>query len=263
MTRHSAVASLAQVCSGVAMAAWLMGSGAGFVDLRPGRERARWDWLAVSQVERRGGQVGAGALLLGVILRGAAASADSSSPGWLPLSRVGDRAALVALMAGLLGLGLGWRPGLRQGRAALIPGAILAGISTFGWPARDPGPAAAAALLMSVCTLVAAGLAVWSAGQSLDMLVGDREDNVRAAAAAFTALTLSALVVGGMNWRAWGTPGGTSTAAVDLMAVWLVGAARFVLGRKSSRLACALDLTAATLLVTTALSVQWALPFGA
>jgi hypothetical protein len=245
------------------MAAWLMGSGAGFVDLRPGRERARWGWLAVSHIERRGGLVGAGALLLGVILRGAAAGTDSSSPGWLPLSRVGDRAALVALMAGLLSLGLGWRPGLRQGRAVLIPGAILAGISAFGWPVREPGPAATAALLMSVCTLVAAGLAVWSAGQSLDVLVGDRQDNVRAAAAAFTALTLSVLVVGGTNWRVRGTPGGTSTAAAGLMAVWLVEVARFVLGRKSDRLASALDLTTAAVLVAIALRVQWALPFGA
>jgi hypothetical protein len=117
-----------------------------------------------------------------------------------------------------------------------------------------------AAPFLLLCVLVAAGLVVWSAGQALDVLAGDREDNFKATVVACAGLTVSVVVVGGVNWRIWGTPVGTVTATLGLWAAWLVSAARLVF--KSVRLAGVLDWLAAVLLVEIALSVQWTWPLG-
>lgn len=251
---------LGQVCSGLAMAAFLVGSGAGFAAARLGSERARWAW--------RGGTLfGAAALLLSVALRGASSS-------WLPLSRVDDRAALVALLAGLLSVGLGVRnpssPPEARGRwgltgngwAELIPAAVVAGVSAVNWPDQALASSATTASFMLVCTLLASALALWSAGQGLDVLLGAKSDSHRAAAVAFAGLTVSVVVVGWLNWRVWGTPGGTLAAPLGLLAVWLISAARLVLHQQSAWLSSTLDLLAATLLVVIALRVEWTLPFG-
>lgn len=239
-----------QVCSGIATLALLMGSGAGFVAVRLGQERARWGW-------RGGAMIGVAALLLGLILRGVTTSA-----GWWPLSSVAGRAALVALIAGLLSVASELRNPVSQeprprGGAELMPLVVVAGVSAVGRAAEN----LTAAPVLVVCTLVAAGLGLWSAGQGLGVLVGHRKDNRPAAAMAFAGLTASVVVVGGVNWRLWGTPVGAVTASLGLLASWLVSAARPVLHRKSIRLAGALDLLVALLLVGVGLSVQWALPF--
>ncbi len=220
-----------------------MGGGAGF--MRLGSERA---W-------RVGALLGVGALLLGLVLRGWAAESGLSLLRWLPLSGVAHRATLVALVAGLLTVGQGSPP---QGRrAALVLIAIVTGVGVVGRPATDETTAP----LLSLCVLAAAGFLLWSAGQALDVLVGDREDNVRAAAIAFAGLTTAAVVVGGVNGRVWGTPSGTVAASLGLWAVWLMSAARLVWRDKSTRLTAVLDLLTVTLMLVIALSVQWAWPF--
>jgi hypothetical protein len=110
--------------------------------------------------------------------------------------------------------------------------------------------------------LVAAGFLLWSAGRALDVLVNDGDSNLQAATIAFTGLTVSVMIVGGANWRVWGTPSGTVAASLGLWAVWLVSAARLALRGKSVRLTSALDFVAAALLVVIVLSVQWAVPFS-
>jgi hypothetical protein len=112
------------------------------------------------------------------------------------------------------------------------------------------------------CTLVAAGLLLWSAGRGFDVLLGDGDSNLPAAAVAFAGLTVSVIIVGGANWQVWGSPAGTVAASLGLWAVWLVSAARLVLREKSVRLVSVLDFVAAALLVVIALSVQWVLPFS-
>jgi hypothetical protein len=197
-------------------------------------------------------------LSLGLVLRGWAAR---SSVGWLPLAGVANRATLVALVAGALSVGHGWRNTAPEGRrpagwAALIPAAAVAGL---GVAVRATMTGTAAPFLL-LSVLVAAGLVLWSAGQALDVLLGDREDNFKAAVVAWAGLTVSVVVVGGVNWRVWGTPLGTVTATLGLWAAWLVSAARLVF--KSARLAGMLDWLAAVLLVEIALSFQWTWPLG-
>lgn len=235
----------AQICVGVAAAALLIGSGAGFAAVRLGSERA---W-------RGGALVGVSALLLGVVLRG-------PSVRWLPLSGAANRATLVALVAGLLSVRDGWRDATPQGRrpmgwAALIPVAVVTGV---GIP--DQPTTAGAAPFLSFCVLVVAGLMLWSAGRTLDVWVGDREDNVSSAAIAFAGLTIGVVMVGGANWRVWGTPSGTVTASLALWAVWLIVAARMILRGKSVWLTGTLDLLATALMVMVALNIQWVWPFG-
>lgn len=234
------VETLAQVCVGIATAAFLVGGGAGLVR------------LGSKRVWRAGALLGVGALLLGLVLRGWAAE-----PGlrWLPLSGVAHRATLVALVAGLLTV---WQSAPPQGRrpSALVLIAIVTGVGVIDRPA-----VAETVAPLSLCVLVAAGFLLWSAGQALDVLVGDREDNVRAAAIAFAGLTAAAVVVGGVNGRVWGTPSGTVAASLGLWAVWLMSAARLVWRDKSTRLTAVLDLLTVTLMLVIALSVQWAWPF--
>jgi hypothetical protein len=276
------VQTLGQTCFGIATVALLIGSGAGFAAVRLSRERARecgaeaptgkslalaltvcrplqgwragasdplsWAWCG-------GALVGIGALLLGLILRGVAAGPGSSSVGWWSLTSGADRAALVALLAALLSVGSGLRRSM--GWAGLIPVAVIAGVGAVGRPAETWTTAP----FLLVCTLVAAGLGLWSAGQGLDVLLGGREDNLRAATVAFAGLTVSVVVVGGANWRVWGTPGGVDAASVSLLAAWLTSAARLILGYQSVRLISVLDLLVGILLVVIALNVQWTLPF--
>jgi hypothetical protein len=122
---------------------------------------------------------------------------------------------------------------------------------------------------MLIGTLVAAGIALWAAGQGLNALLANRKMDRLAAAVAFAGLTMNLVVVGWVNWRVWGTPIGMAVASqnaqsapLKLTALWLVSAASLVLGRKSVRLTSALDLLLAALLVGLALSVHWALPFS-
>jgi len=148
--------------------------------------------------------------------------------------------------------------------AGLIPVTILAGISAGHWPAGDTS-----ASLMVTSTLVAAGIALWAVGQRLNAVMANRRADRYTAAVALAALTMNLMLVGWVNWRVWGTPLGTAvasqnahSASLNLAALWLVGTAGLILGRKSLRLSSALDLLTAALLVGLALSVRWALPFS-
>jgi hypothetical protein len=250
----------ARVCSGVATAALLMGSAAGFATLYLNEKRARRFARPLAWVRRSGVPVGVGALLLSVVLRVVAGA---------PLSSAGDRAAVVALVTGSLCLAPRLCHLLRAGQraagwAGLIPLIMLTGISAGRWSAGDDS-----APLMLIGTLVAAGIALWAAGQGLNALLASRKTDRLAAAVAFAGMTVNLVVVGWVNWRVWGTPIGTAvtsqnaqSAPLNLTALWLISAAGLVLGRKSVRLTGALDLLMAALLVGFALSVHWALPFS-
>ncbi len=255
----------AQVFSGIATVALLLGGAAGFGSLRAGQERtARLGNLAVGSAA-----FGVSLLLIGVLLQGVVAAINPASHGWSPLASVGDRATLVSLLAGLLQVGPGMRHLFRPGQrpmmwAGLIPLAFVTGIGTFNWPTES-----AQAPLLLVSTLVAAGLGLWSAGQALDVLAKVKKEEQASLAAVSVGLTLNLMLVGGVNWRVWGTVSGASAPWPDLpngflhlSALWLISATGLVLRRRSARLANLLVLLAATLLVGTALSVRWILPFS-
>ena len=255
---------MGQVCWGVATAAFLIGSGAGFALGREGGEQAQGRRLLLVWVWYGGAVVGVGALPLGILARGLASGPGSAAARGWPLASVVDRAALVALMAGLLSLGPVVRDLARREQGALgwaewIPIAIVSGVSVLG---RSAETVRTTAPFLLICTLVAAGLTLWSAGQGLGVLIGVRRNNRRAATVAFVGLTVSVVVVGMTNWRVWGTPVGTVAAAVCLPAAWLLGASRLVLSRKSAWLVSLLDLLVAGLLVAIASSVRWTLPFS-
>ena len=250
----------AQLCSAIAAGALLVSSAAGFATRYLSEERARRFARPLTWAYRGSLLLGVGALLLSVILRVAGGS---------PLSSPSDRGAVVALVAAALNLtprlcnltGLGRWP---VSWAGLIPLIILTGISAGHWPAGD-----ASAPLMLISTLVAAGIALWAAGQGLNAVVANRKTDRCAATVALAGLTMNLVIVGWVNWRVWGTPLGTAmasqnahSASLNLTALWLVGAASLILGRKSLRLTSALDLLTAALLVGLALSASWALPFS-
>jgi len=256
-----------QIFSGIAMAALLVQSGAQVATLRGSQDQSRtlrhladWGW-------RAGMALGIAALLAGAIVRGTATATRASS-GWLPLSNVGDQVALVALLGGLLYLGSEWQDFIDstqqpKGLAGWILIAVVAGISAFSWSAEN---ASAPALL--VCTLVSAGLGLWSAGQGLNVLAKQKTDNRWPAAAVFVGLTTSVVAIGGVNWRVWGSPGGMDAGGpslpsgfLSLAAVWLISATRQV-WQSHPRLTSTLDLLAAALLVGITMSVQWVLPFS-
>jgi len=120
-----------------------------------------------------------------------------------------------------------------------------------------------------VCTLVSAGLGLWSSGQGLNVLVKEKTDNQWAAAAAFAGLTVNVVLVGVVNWRVWGVPSGAGVAEtsfvsgfLSLSAVWLISAARQVWQHSSVRLTSSLELVTTALLVGIALSIQWVWPFS-
>ncbi len=261
--------SWGQVFSGIATVALLVGSGAGFAYWRVAKEQTPEAGNLLSWVWRAGTLIGVVALLMGVMLRGAGVGTRPSSTGWSLLSSVGDRAAVVALVAGLLTAGTRWRRLLRPGQqqtgwVGLLLVAIVAGISAFSWPDEDPS-----APFLLLCTLVAAGLGLWAAGQELDALTEDQEAYRWAPTVAFAGLTATVVVVGGVNWRVWGTPGGLAgdgsgsySGFLGLLAVWLIGVAGLVLQRRAVRFVSALGLLAAALLVGIALNVQWTLPFS-
>lgn len=251
--------SWAQVCSGIAAVALLLSSGARFVLLRQGVEQRRsaerllvWGWHA-------GAWVGVGSLLLSVIFRVTLGAT---------LDSVAGRAAAVALVAGLLSVTHRLREPGHSGQpttgwAGLILIAAVAGISAGRWPSE-----ASSAPLFLTCTLATAGLGLWAAGTRLDALTLGQNVNHWTAGIAFVALAMTLAVVAGINWRVWGTPGGAAVASPDsqdeflnLFAAWLFGAASLVLGWRWARLADALELLAAALLVRVALTAQWTLPF--
>lgn len=260
MTGVREMETWAQVCSAIAVVALLMSSGAGFATQYLSAERTRRFAHPLTWAYRGSLPLGVGALLLSVMLRVAVGS---------PLSSVGDRGAVVSLVAGALNLAPRLcnprRPRRRPASwAGLIPLIILTGISAGRWPAGD-----ASAPLMLIGTLVAAGIALWAAGQGLNAFMANRKTDRGAAAVALAGLTMNLVVVGWVNWRVWGTPLGTSvisqnahSASLNLTALWLVSAASLILGRKSLRLTSVLDLFTAAWLVGLALSVRWALPFN-
>jgi hypothetical protein len=257
-----------QVFSGIAMAALLVASGAPLATLRGSREQSQ-TWKGLSDWSWRAGvAIGCAALLAGAIMRGIATATRTSS-GWLPLSSVGDRATLMALLGCILYLGSEWQNFIHPlqrptGWAGLIPTIVTVGISALAWPVEK-----ASAPVLLVCTLVSAGLGLWSSGQGLNVLVKEKTDNQWAAAAAFAGLTVNVVLVGGVNWRVWGIPSGAGVAGtsfvsgfLSLSAVWLISAARQVWQHSSVRLTSSLDLLATALLVGIALSIQWVWPLS-
>jgi hypothetical protein len=252
------VESWAQVCAGIAAVALLLSSGARFVLLRLGAEQRRssenllvWSWRACALI-------GVGGLLLSVVFRGV----DGAT-----LGSVAGRAAVVALVAGLLSVALGLSEPAHLGQsttgwAGLILLAAVTGISTGRWSAEE-----SSAPLLLTCTLATAGLGLWAAGRRLDALILGQDVDRWAAGIAFAALALTVVVVAGVNWRVWGTPSGAAVASpgsqdefLNLLAVWLFSATSLVLGGRWVRLADVLELLAAALLVRTALTVQWTMP---
>jgi hypothetical protein len=108
--------------------------------------------------------------------------------------------------------------------------------------------------------LAAAGLALWSLGQAVDVSLKARADNAQAAAIVFVVLTLSVVMVAGVNWWIWGTPGGEISAVLTLWAAWLVSATG-LLWRRFARLSSVLDGLVALVTTVVALSTQWTWPF--
>jgi hypothetical protein len=252
------VESVGQALSAIAAAVLLLGSVAGFITARLEREQteqtrpqrtaelAEWGW-------RGGLSIGVGALLLSVIFRGASS--------WPPLASAGDRAAVVALVGGLLCAGVAlWRRARSTGRplgwAGMVPIAIVAGISAYAWPLED-----GSAPWLLACTLVAAGVGLWGAGEALNGLTVDRRADRWPSLVAMAGLTATVVIVGGVNWRVWGTPGAHSEF-LGLLAVWTMGAAGLVLRARAARFVSALGVVAGAALVGIALSVQWTMPFG-
>ena len=255
-----------QACSAIAAIALLGASLAAVGSLRLARAPAGTPGTLLGRVWRSGAFVAVAALLLSVILRGVAAADRAGEIGWSPLASVGDRAAVVALLAALLAVASEW-PDLvrlreRPGRwAGWLPIAVVAAIGALDWPATSsPAP------LLSLFTLGAAGLGLWAVGQALDALTPRERTESWAPVVAFGAVTLNVLVVGAVNWRVWGAPGPTAGVSSDgflvLLAIWLVGAAGLLLRRHAVRLTAGLDLLAVALLLGLALSVRWTLPFS-
>jgi hypothetical protein len=143
------------------------------------------------------------------------------------------------------------------GRAGLIPVAAVAGVGVVAHP-NDPGTAAPVVLL---CVLAAAGLALWSSGQALEVLLKARAENARAAATAFAGLTVSIVIIASVNWWVWGTPGGVISAVLALWAAWLLSATG-LLWRRFARLSSVLDGLVALVATVVALSTQWTWPSG-
>jgi hypothetical protein len=277
---HNAVESWARVFSGIATIAVLVAGGAGLVVSHRDKEQTPENGNLLDWAWRVGVLVGVGALFLSVILRGLDIGSRSSSPGWSVLASVGDRAAVVALVAGILSVGSRWHSLLHRrqqptGWVGLLLIAIVAAIGAFSWTVDSPstllhsGTLSQSAPFLLLCTLVAAGLALWAAGQELDAAATDEDAYRWALAVAFAGLTVTIVVVGDVNWRVWGTPGGlavdTSSSQAGfagLLAVWLISAAGLVLQRRAKRFVSVLGLLAAALMVGIALNVQWTLPFG-
>ncbi len=234
----------AQLCVALAAVVLFIASAMGFATARRGGGP---DW-------RRWALLGIGTLSLGVVLRRG-------------MSSVADRAALAACVAGLLSARDVWRNKSQAvgfdsvaqpaGGAGLIPIAIVAGVGVVA-RSRIIGAAGPFVLL---CVLASAGLALWSLGQALEVLLKARADNWRAAVIAFAGLTVSIVVVVGVNWRVWGTFGGTIPAVLVLWAAWLMSATR-LLWHRFVLLSSVLDGLVAVMVTVVALCTQWTWPFG-
>jgi len=147
--------------------------------------------------------------------------------------------------------------GAEMGWASLILVAVLARLKIT---VETAGMSVAPGL--SLCVVIAAGLALWSAGQALDVLTRQRYDNRRAALWGLGGLSVALLVVAGANEWFWGTATGTGSAWLVLTAIWLAAAARLTWRRRTVWLTGALDVLIAALLVGAALNVHWAVPFS-
>lgn len=238
----------------------LVGGVAGWLVQRSGQEKARWIWW-------RAALVGVGAWLVSVILRVITTVQDAR--GWLPLTNPDDRSVCVGLLAGLLTISPIWRrsllvrrrtngsPGAELGWASLILVAVLVRIRiTVGTAGMDVAPG------LSLCVAIAAALALWSAGQALDVLTRRRRDNRRAAAWALGGLTVACLVVAGANEWLWGAATGAGSTWLVLVAAWLAAAARLTWQRRTVGYTGVLDVLIAALLVGAALNARWVLPFS-
>ena len=260
----------AQVFSGIATVAFLVGSTAGLFCLRSDyaqdqRSGAAGSTARFSLIWRIGTLVGIGALVASTSVR----SATASTSGWLPLADVAGRATAIALVASLFGLSQDWRSLVRSGHRSPTWGvwflvAVVTGIGILSWPENDTS----ASLLLG-CTIMTAGVGLWSIGHNLDVLVAGQKARSWPFLVAFAGLTATIVGVGAVNWWVWGTPAGlavgnpsTRDAFVAMLAVWLVGAAVLVLRRRADRVSFGLGLAYAAMLVGIALSVQWKLPFN-
>jgi hypothetical protein len=144
--------------------------------------------------------------------------------------------------------------------------AIAAGISVISWPLEKPQ-----APILVACTLFAAGLGLWAAGEALNNRTKYLERTRLAGGLASAGLAGVILVVGAVNWRVWGTPAGVATEVVGgspqgaflaLLAVWMISVADLLLLRRAKQLVYLLGVLAAALLCGIALSVQWTIPFS-
>lgn len=227
----------ARLCVALATVVLFAASAAAFVNARRGNANGRgWRGWAL---------LGLGALSLGVILHGG-------------VSSLAGRATLAAWVAGLLSVVDAWRNKDQAiGWAGLIPVAIVAGVGVAP-PSNAPGTAAPVVLL---CILAVAGIALWSSGQALDVSLKARAGNVRAAAIVFAGLTVSVVLVAGVNWRIWGTPDGVISAVLALWAAWLMSATG-LLWRRFARFSSVLDGLVALVTTVVALSTQWTWPFS-
>jgi hypothetical protein len=263
--------TLGQVLSATATFTLLMGSGAGLAATHMPEVRTHTFGRLFEWMWRAGALFGVAALLLSALSRSLIPRTDPSSSGWPLLASVGNRAVAVALLAALLSAGTHWRNLFRPGQpptgwVGLVLIAVAAGISVISWPLEEPS-----APILVACTLLAAGLALWAAGEAFNNRTEDLEGNRLAAGLASAGLAGVILVVGAVNWRIWGTPAGVAADAIGgspqgaflgLLAVWMISVADLALIRRAKRFVCVLGMLAAALLCGIALSVQWAIPFS-
>jgi fumarate reductase subunit D len=254
----------ARILSGIASAALLGASITAYARRDGDGEHAReFQVLCLS-----GTLLAAVALFLSILLSiGNAVDGDGISAALL--STVGQRAALVALIAVLFPL-FSAAHNLRRaetpliGWAGFIPVATIAALGTLLW--EDPRPSAWALL---TGTLVAVGFGIAAVGQRLDVLTGKREDNHWAARLTFGGVAFNIALLAGIGWRIWGTPAGTTASApgfytgfLMLVALALISAARLAVTPRHRWLASLLDLSVGAVALWIAVSVQWQLPFS-
>jgi hypothetical protein len=264
----------AQVFSGMSTAAFLVASMAGLFCVRMDRsqgdgskqERGTVPSTAhFNFVWRIGTAAGIAALIGSIIVR----SVTASTSNGFALASVGDRATTIAAVTSLLALSQNWRSLVNSRHSSSAWGvwlivAMVTGIGVLSWHAND-----STAPVLLGCTVISAGVGLWSIGHHLDAQTADENGSLWPFLTAFSGLTATIVVIGAVNWWAWGTPAGMAVgepsireAFVVTLAVWLVGATVLVLYRRASRFSFGLSLVYAAALTGIALSVQWKLPFS-
>jgi type VII secretion integral membrane protein EccD len=135
----------------------------------------------------------------------------------VPAVTNGAAAALVLLLAGLLGTGLGWA--LRDRGGVFLAGGGLPAWTVGGWAAGEAWSDRTAVLAVTAALGLGAGLASWS-------LLGRRWDGVSAAGGTFGLLAVVGLAV-----LAAGAPADRAAAVVAVLVLVVVGlAARVAVG---------------------------------